>query len=193
MLNKRTEQLADHLVSHGFSAPENRELIAFGLSATIEYLYGIGTMIALSMLFGLVFELVVFLGAFSYLRAYAGGYHCKTAFRCYLGSNGVVLSVLLAVRYTPSVYISWIMAGLLLLSIPTLILLAPMETPTKPLDEAERDHYRRKTRIHLILLLGILSIIYALGEREYAYAMCLGIGTTAGVVAGGEVNCHKSR
>ena len=77
MFTKQTTKLADLLVENGTSDSEYRDIIAYGLSMAIEYAFNIATTITLGVLFNRVLESLVFLCAFSFLRTYAGGYHCK--------------------------------------------------------------------------------------------------------------------
>lgn len=175
-------KLADSLVTRGVSAPEDRDILAYGLSLALELGVNITTTIALGALFGSVIESLVFLGTLSFLRSYAGGFHCKTARSCYLSSSVVVIGVLVTVKWVPVSYIPWMIVGLLLLSLPTLMYLAPIGTPTKPLDEVEHTYYRKKTRSHLLILIAVLPVLYFGGAQKYAFVVSLGIGTSAGAV-----------
>ncbi len=68
--------------------------------------------------------------------------------------------------------------------------LAPVETPTKPLDKVEKKYYRRKTFINLSIECLIVEILFILNLNIFGFVMCLGIVISAGVLILGK--CFSS-
>lgn len=70
--------------------------------------------------------------------------------------------------------------NLLALWIPTLIaagiifLLAPVENDSKPLDDLEITHYRRRTRVFLAIEIALCALLSALGLAGFAMAITVG-------------------
>ncbi|MFI3214935.1 MAG: accessory gene regulator B family protein, partial [Eubacteriales bacterium] len=125
---------------------------------------------------------VIFLISFSLLRTYAGGYHCKTAIQCYFMSVGTIFAVLMIVKYTSQEYITPISVLLLLIGVPLIWKLAPVGAKNKPLDEVEKQHYRKITIRNLVIECCIISILLIAELNNFAFVMSLGIVITAGVV-----------
>lgn len=182
MLAKQTARLADAMVESGTVKPEDKDIIAYGLSAAIEIASSIATTLALGFLFGRVLHSLVFLGAFSFLRTYAGGYHCEKASHCYWSSSGIVALALALVRFVPTRFLLPISAILMLLAIPTILHLAPVPAPHKPLDDIEKRHYRKKTIVHLCVLCTIAGLLFQRRLQDFAFAVCLAISVSAGLV-----------
>lgn len=184
MFAVKTSKIVDRLIEKGISNQDDRDIIIYGLSFGCELLVNISTAIALGFIWGLVLEAVLFLISFSLLRTYAGGYHCKKSFNCYVLSSGIIVMVLVIIKFTLNVHLfaTDIVALLLLLSIFTLVKFAPMETPTKPLDNMEKKYFRKKMITHLIVECVSMCILLLYGLHKFAYTICLGILVTAGLI-----------
>lgn len=179
MIGEKLEQLADVLMENESNSKIDKEIIVYGLSSAIEHGASIITTITLGVLFGLTLESVVFLIALSFIRTYAGGYHCKKAINCYLMSSGVVALVLLIVKYVPREYTFALGMGVLLLAVPFLLKFAPAETPNKPLDEDERKHYRKKMIIHLGIECIAILVLFLLELHSIAFLVCIAVAVTS--------------
>lgn len=179
MIKKQIERLTDSLIQNGTSKAENKDIIVYGLSIAIEIGFNIITTLVLAFLFGLVLEGIVFLISYTFLRTYAGGYHCESAVNCYFMSSGIIALVLAVVAFTPAEYIIWISIGMVLLSVLTILRFAPVDSTHKPLDETERKYYRKKTIIHLIIECFTIVALFLVGLYSVAYVICLCIMVTA--------------
>lgn len=183
MLAKQITRLADVLVEKGISKSEDREIVIYGLTAGVELVFNIITTIALGFLFGLVLESVIFLISFSFIRTFAGGFHCKKAINCYFMSSGIVVLALFIIKFLPEQYVVIAGAAMLIVSIPVLLALAPIETPTKPLDNEEKCYYRKKFIDNLIIEFAVILILVVVGFKNIALSVCLGIAVSAALVA----------
>lgn len=182
MLEKSMDKLADGLVERGITKSEDKSIIAYGLSAGIELLLGIITTIILGLIFGLILESLVFLVAFSFIRTYAGGYHCQKAINCYLISSGTVALLLTIVKTTPKENMISLSVAMLIVAIPILLKLAPIETPSKPLDQDEKIYYNKKMTRYLAIECLLACILYLFQFNNFAFIICLGIMVSSGLV-----------
>ena len=182
MLKGKLAKLADVLIEKNISKIEDREIIIYGLSTGMELVLNTATTIVLGLVFGMVLESIIFSLSFSAIRIYAGGYHCQKAINCYFFSSGIVILVLAIVKFTPSKYILKISIFILLISVPVILKLAPVETPTKPLDEVEKKYFRKKTVLHLSVESIVITILYISNLSSFAYLICLGIMASAVLV-----------
>jgi accessory gene regulator B len=175
VIEEQLKKLADVLPESGKCENEDREIIIYGLSSAIELGVNIITTIILGFLFGLILESLIFLISFSFLRTYAGGYHCQKAINCYLMSSGIVALVLAIIKFTPIECMIIIGVAMLLVSVPILLKLAPVGTPSKPLDVDERKHNRKKTINHLFIECVVIPFLFFVGLHSFAFLICLGI------------------
>lgn len=182
MFRPQMYELADVLIKKEIIVSNDREIIVHGLTSGIELIFNIITTLALGWFFGLVIESLIFLVSFSLIRTYAGGYHCEKATSCYFMSSGIVVLVLSIVKFIPKKYILVISLVMLLISIPIILKLAPIETKSKPLDEVERKYFRKKTILHLSLECIVVTILFLFQIYYFGYVICLGISVSAMLV-----------
>ena len=190
MIDKKLENLACTLIENESNPNIDKEIIVYGLSCAIEHGASIITSIVLGLLFGLTLEIIVFLMSFSFIRTYAGGYHCKKAINCYLMSSGVIILVLGAIKFTAEGYMLFLGVAMLLIAIPVLLKLSPVETPSKPLDEDERKYYYKKTIVHLGIESAVILILFLLKQNQFSFLVCIGIALSAGLVF---AQCHQKK
>lgn len=182
MVDSILDNLADIIMKSPKNMVKEKEIIVYGLKSAITQ--GLSTLIVavLGYIFGLLWESIVFLVSFSSIRMYAGGYHCQKAIHCYIISSGIMIFVLTIIRITSALYILPISLLILLVSIPIILKLAPVGATNKPLDELEKQYYRKITIRNLVIVCCIIFILLVAGLNNFAFVISLGIIATAGVV-----------
>lgn len=179
MLENYIEKITSILIERQIVKPEDKEIIIYGLNTGIELIFNIITTIILGLLFDLVIESLIFLLSFSYIRIYAGGYHCQKAISCYFFSTAIVILMLFILKITPIEYTLIISTIILLFSIPILIRFSPTETINKPLDEDEFIYYHKKMLKNLIIEIMLIYLLFIVGGQIIAYTISIGILVSA--------------
>ena len=151
---------------------EDAELYQYGIENGIVVA---GNLLA-SGIFGIVTGrpglVLVFLLFYASLRSYSGGSHCKSRIRLFFDINGNFI-LFRFITYEP-VMKNVPNAVILLigvLAVVIIIVLAPVESINKPLDEEERKYYARVTHcitalqvcVLIIYFVWIYKIIFMLG------------------------------
>ncbi|MCM1530075.1 MAG: accessory gene regulator B family protein [Alistipes sp.] len=138
---------------------DERSVIEFGVRILLSKMLNLITEIIIGCLFSMLFETVIFLLAFSFLRSYAGGFHASSSLKCYISSSAIMAAALLIIRYTdmPIVNIVFAVFGMIIC-----LVLAPVESKNKYLDEIERTVYRKRALIILFLILLAMICSYFL-------------------------------
>lgn len=179
MLVKQMNKLADVLVEEKITKEEDRDNIVHGLISGCAMLINILTTLTIGIFLGLWIESLIFLITFSFIRTYAGGYHCKKAMNCYFVSSGMTVLVLLMMKMISQEYYLMIGGSFLCISLPILFYLVPVETKTKPLDEVEQRYFRKKAMLHLSLECVAIFLLFMFKLDAFAYVICLGITMSA--------------
>ncbi|MFI3255479.1 MAG: accessory gene regulator B family protein [Eubacteriales bacterium] len=169
------EKMVGTFVEKGHCQEEEKELIIYGLQSAIELFAGILTTIIIGTFLGLLLECIVFLISFWAIRSYSGGFHCKSALICYFASCCIITLTLLVVKFLSELYMTGFSFSLLIVSIPVLLKFAPLETPTKPLDEVEQKYFRKKTTLHLVVESVVICVLIAIDQKVLAFTMCLAV------------------
>ena len=188
MFSTQIERLADVIIENKLSKTNDREIIIYGLTTGIEIIFNIFTTMILGFIFGLVFESLVFLIAFSMIRTYAGGYHCVKAINCYLFSSTIVILVLSIVKFTPDKYVFIISVILLILSLPILLTFMPLDTKTKSLDADEKKYFRKKAVTNLLIEIVIIIALFYISKYSLGNVVSLSIMVTAFLIVLGKID-----
>ncbi len=99
MLEKNLSKIADIILENEKNANIDKSIIVYGLRSAIEQGVSIITAVFIGYIFGLTFEVILFLISFKFIRTFAGGYHCKTALSCYFVSNIIVILAMITIKF----------------------------------------------------------------------------------------------
>ena len=171
MFEVLSERVTDWLLTNEAIAREDKEVYRYGIQQGMIALLNLGTTIVVGMVFGKLLESILFMAAYIPLRSYAGGYHAKTAVRCYFFSIVMMSAVLWVMRYV--MYYGLICGCLTAISGSVIWFLVPVEDRNKPLDDVEKSVYRKRAR-GIVLAESILSLFAILcnGKR---LGMCMAL------------------
>lgn len=137
------------LVKENIIKPEETTLYRYGLSLLTKKILHVFIMLLFGTILDKFENTVFFLIAYAGIREYAGGYHAKTTTGCYFCTGGVIIFSTLLFYIFQNVNL--IELCLILVFCGGIIwVLAPQETPNKPLDTQEMVLYRKKSRKCLI-------------------------------------------
>lgn len=169
MFEVLSERVTDWLLANEAVPKEDKEIYRYGIQQGMIALLNLGTTMMIGMVFGRLFESILFMAAYIPLRSYAGGYHAKTAVRCYFFSIVMISAVLWLMRYVA--YVGLICGCLTAISGSAIWFLVPVEDQNKPLDEVEKVVYRKRAR-GIVLAESTLSLFAILcnGKR---LGMCM--------------------
>lgn len=174
MINKISESLTDVLVKKEVISKDEYEIYQFGIDCFIMKSIHIISYFILALIFHKLPELAVFLIAFIPLREYAGGYHAKTSLKCYFVSCIAVISYLILISYINQdifiySYIIAIVASILIL------LIAPVETSNKPLDEKEKTVFKKRACLLTVVELSLVILLWVTKFYQMSFIISIGL------------------
>lgn len=118
---------------------------------------------------------ILFVSGYRFLRSRTGGYHAKTPMACLL------LSVLLQIVVLPSIYISFnplTLIGVLLVSLPVIILLSPANNAEIHLTDYEIQAIKPRVLIRLLVIVILIFLLFPLNIL-YSKSLILSTAITA--------------
>jgi len=145
MISSAANNITNYLICEKVIKDDDREIYQYGFEQVFSSLLNIATMLLLGIILGKIYQSLVLILSFMALRSYSGGYHANTPLHCYLLT---VMSISAALSIMKFITIDrFICLGLLILSSVVILLLSPIGSKNKPLDEIEKIIYRKKTII----------------------------------------------
>lgn len=164
MIKEISTKIVNFLLCKEIIVSEDVEIYQFGIEQVLTTLINILTTIILGVLFGKVFQAVMFLVAFMILRSYSGGFHASTTIGCYILSAISILAALSVLSFFNIEKFNCI--ELMLLSGVMVFLLSPVDTFNKPLDDIEHIIYKKRAVVVWIIetFVSILFILFNFNE-----------------------------
>ena len=142
-LEKLSHKIGDDLVRSGVVKEEDAEVYIYGINQILAYVLNASSSLIIGLIFGVTFEIIIFMAAYIPLRSFAGGYHAKTPLRCYIFSVIMLIVVSIGLKYLS--VSEWVYYAVLLASVLGVLVLSPVEDRNKPLDEMEHKVYKKRT------------------------------------------------
>ncbi len=171
MFEVLSERVIGWLLENESFPREDKEIYRYGIQQGMIALLNLGTTMVIGMVFGKLLESILFMVAYIPLRSFAGGYHAKTAVRCYFFSIVMISAVLWVMRYVA--YVGLICGCLTVISSSVIWFLVPVEDRNKPLDDVEKVVYRKRARGILLAEIVITVISLLLNSRRIAICMTM--------------------
>ena len=170
MIAKFAKKINEILIQKGIVQKEDAELYRYGIENGIVVA---GKLLA-SGIFGIVTGrpglVLVFLLFYASLRSYSGGSHCKSRIGCFL----ISMAILSIPVYTHEFVMNNVPATVILMigiaAVVVILILSPVESINKPLDDEEKKYYARVTHCIVALQVCVLIILFCLGVKDYFYA-----------------------
>ena len=157
MIQELSIKIANFMVKRSIISDSDRNLYEFAYLSLIERLISWGTIIVLGTLFDCFLGSIIFTFSFVPLRIYAGGFHAKVYWKCFLISSITFLIVIVFFKNIYSHISTEIILFFLFISIIIIIKKAPISDPNGPLNKKEFQNYKLVTR--KILLIETIMII----------------------------------
>ncbi len=150
---------------------DNYELFVFGINQGFNMLLNILTALVVGLLFNQVIQLIVYMLVYIPLRIYAGGFHAKTPFRCWIISTLTLLLVLAVMKYVHLKF--YIFVAITLLSVVVIVIFSPVEDKNKPLDEFEKKVYKKRCLYVLVseVVIYILLKFFQINTLSMCFEM----------------------
>ena len=156
-------------VRKGIVAEEDACLYKYGIESSITIA---GNLLA-SLIFGLVTgrlgNIMVFLFFYGMLRSFSGGMHCKSKTGCFLVSILILFIPAYICDWAVRIPLAVVIAGGIT-SLVVILILSPVESINKPLDDGERKYCRNISRGIAVWQVCMLAVLYGMEWRGYFYA-----------------------
>lgn len=166
MIEKLVELLIVKQLNAGMITNENISVYRYGYTLMFETSINVIIAFILGYFFQELLVVSFFLIIFIPLRSYCGGYHAPKAWMCVLLSNSLILGVILFSK-NMYLYVNNKLVFLLdIFCIVLIILLAPIQSSAKKLNENEIKLYKKYIKLILItqVVLEMCFFIFELNK-----------------------------
>lgn len=189
MLERISEKFAGKLIQAGIISEEDTDVYTYGFFQSAMMILNIATTLILGIVFQLLIPCILLNLAYIPIRTNAGGHHASSPFKCYVNSTIIIAVLLSIIKWV--VIPTFISIAMLTVSSAVIFILAPVETENNPLDEVERQVFKRRTRIILYIEIMIFAVLIVLGKAQIAGTIALGLLTECLMLIMGYLKNHN--
>ena len=142
-MEKFSSKFVEFFVSNNLIKNEDKEIYEYAFNIILSSLIHIATVMIIGLCFNLFIESLAFYFSFIAIRKFAGGYHAKTATRCYLFSSLINIIVLFLIKLFcyVSIYFLMILIVIEILCVILISHIAPLDSDNNLLNGKEKKFY----------------------------------------------------
>ncbi|MFC0905951.1 accessory gene regulator B family protein [Clostridium sp. MT-14] len=165
---------------------EKEEIIVYGAINLLQTIFSIFWVIAIGVILGVLYEVLIFSVSMSILRKYSGGFHASSPNLCIIGGTiSAAAAGLLVDRFFYSFSFSaTAVMGMLCMAIAFVIvfLKAPVDSPQKPIVSKKMKKMFKKDSIITLTIFSImiitLCLLYNINNKLYYLKIidCISLG-----------------
>lgn len=144
-MNKLLDTIMERLISGGYVPKDDAEVVRFGLELTIMKIIISAFMLTAAVIMNSFIAVLIFMAAYQPMRSCCGGYHAKTRLSCFICSMLILAAVIALSKLVQGNAGLYAAAALICIGMVFILMLAPVETPSKPLDDTERRVFRKRS------------------------------------------------
>lgn len=190
MISNLSSYLADKFFLSKDANEDERELYVYGLFMFLSHFIYLVLVCIFGCLLKCVAESIIFYFAFYQIRRFAGGYHAKTELRCEICS--LILMFLSIITIKLSCYYNLqVLFYCSLLAAIVIFIIAPLDTPEKPLTEKELQYFRKKSRLILMLIFFVVVTTYFLKLYFLFAPCCMSLILESSLLIAGKIKKHR--
>ncbi|GAU75818.1 accessory gene regulator B [Fusibacter sp. 3D3] len=146
----------------------------YGLLLFIETGLDIIGFIVIGYIFNCLDHLAIYLITFAMVRMNAGGHHAKTFVGCFLTTSVLALASVGIMTYYSGPHFIYFALGIL--SSAMIIMMAPLDSISKPLSRKQKRRCKVKTVYFTISVMALSFALYIFGFTDGFKMMSLAIG-----------------
>ena len=158
MIKTLSRIITNAWIRNGIISNDMRNVYTYGNEIIISTIISYMLIIGLGIAFSSFYHSLIFLFIFVPIRNYSGGYHADSYLKCSLAITSTFILVILCSKYLP---INIVLISLTcILSVVLSAIFAPVENPSKPLNQREIKKFKLISILLLTFEFVICYIMY---------------------------------
>lgn len=176
MYNAVSKRITDSFVKNKVIDEDDRDVYDYGVKLLLSTLFSITVILITAVILKRLLPTVLFLIGFIIMRLCSGGYHANHYFTCFIVTMlnyAAFLGCIMLIPQDKLIYAQW--AGILL-SLPIILIFAPIENVNNRFVGNDRMRYRRRCVIFLIVAsVAAIALLFAPKLILYSFSFMAGV------------------
>ena len=150
---------------------EDEQIYRYGYILLCEAVLNLIIALVIGIVFSKAKAIMFFLGMYIPLRSFCGGWHAEKIWTCTIISNAILLLQVYGLENLVSHLSIRVMLLIFFLNMMCVFFVAPVETKMKKISHEEKQIYRKRIKLILILHLMIMIIITLADVNDFVFSM----------------------
>ena len=175
MIRAISSELAEWLAMENAISENDRPLFAY---AVYSLLFGLSPMfitIILGFIFDMVYEGIVLIVPFIFIRRFSGGQHLKSSVTCLILSTCLLIIAFFAIRIIRNCGSVSTISAAVLASIVSICIFSPIDSSARKLSSSQTRIFGTIARVLSIAFGGLYLLLVATGRQDIAVPLGIGI------------------
>lgn len=160
---------------HQAYSSEDEEIIQYGLEILLMKIMMYAVFLTIALLTKSLLPAICFMLAYLPLRTFSGGYHQNTRIGCLVFSLIMFLGVVFSVKFISQCSTYFLIFAFIIFSVPVILKFAPMDTPDKPLNQAEQVVFHKRIIVLLLSEVVLIAVLWIFEFYILSFSMSLGL------------------
>lgn len=165
-----SRKVSEMLIHKGIVQQEDTALYQYGIESGLTVAGNLLASVIFGIITGRLGVVLVFLFFYSTLRSFSGGVHCKSKAGCFCLSMAILLIPVYTCDWILGIVNNPVLIMIGIIAVVVILILSPVESINKPLDDEERKFYRRVSHCIAALQICVLVFLFCMDKPEYFYA-----------------------
>lgn len=173
MIQKIVDALINKQLKNYEMTNEEEKIYRYGYILLCEVILNLIIAVLIGILFSKTKEVMFFLCIYIPLRSFCGGWHADEVWKCTVVSNVILLLLIYSIENVVNYFSIRVMLVIFFLNMFFILFKAPVETKMKKISKNEKQIYKRKIVLILVLHTIIMIIISRLALIELVFSLML--------------------
>ncbi len=192
MISNISTRIAKNLYKESIIAEEDIELYAYGFFVLLSKLMFCVIAILFGAIFNIIPESILFYILFSLIRSYAGGIHAPSEWQCTMFTSISMLLSIASIKMLINYDAIVVAFSILAMASVLIALFSPLDTPEKPLTVNEKQHYKKKSILIVLLILFLATISVVSNQTTFLYSCTVSLLLESILLALGKVSTKET-
>lgn len=173
-MQKVSTSISKWLATESVILDTDIELYSYAVHRVILDLVPIGISTLWGILFGMVWENIVFAVTFMAIRKFSGGFHFENPKECLIVSSGILWVAAALLKYHQIFYDTLLFVLVVLAAATSVCRMSPIDSKAHPLSDNERKVFKGITKTIVFLMVCIYVALVCV-EKYWSVPIGLGI------------------
>lgn len=171
MIQKLVDTMINKQIEKKVLKTEEIRIYQYGYILLYEVVLNLIFALNIGLIFGELKMISFFLFMYIPLRSFCGGWHADKIWKCTIISNIILLLQILGERFLAQNIVIYMIIGLFVFCLISILHMAPVETESKKINTNERRIYKKRIYCITLIQAVVFVVLVLVDAKKYIFSM----------------------